>query len=308
MPSGFGGGSSGGGHSGGGGGGHSGGGGWSGGGHSRPSRSYGYRGGHRVVFISGSSGPYMRTSHSALITFLRVLMYICIVGCFITGSLCMNENSFKHEIERQYTYYQQLVSNAKIQEAQGRDYIIEAIAYSCYPRYDSNGKYRILYKFETMSGSYNDGYTFDTYTKEEAEAIVKNGYITIAVDSYPITMYTDSVDVEYGNTTLEDDGQYVYTVKKVNKLLTIAISFGAGILILGVLQVVLTKKFTKKEDEKDLAEALKPSGGDSSQQTYSHTTNVNYPSRKKRKCVYCNSRIKDGEDTCSRCGASIRDE
>ena len=310
MPSGFGGGSSGGGHSGGGGGGSSGGGGWgsSGGGHSRPPRSYGYRNGHRVVFIHGSSGPYMRTSSSAILTILRILLFVCIFGCFIMGSIWSTENNFKAEIEKDFVYYQEMISNAQAKEAQGQDYIIDATVTGIYTRYDSDGKYRILYKFQTQNGIGIDGYTFDTYTKEEAEAVRAQGYIEIAVDQNPITTYTDSIDVAYANTTLDDDGQYVYRKREANKDLTIAICFGVGIVLFAVLQIVLTKKFTKKDNGESTANATNTTKDNEAEQKYSYTTNVNYPPRKKRKCLYCNSRIKDGEDTCSRCGASVHDE
>lgn len=308
MPSGSrggGGGSSGGGHSGGGGG--SSGGSW-GGGHSRSPRSYGYRHGHRVVFIHGSSGGYMRTSHSALITFLRILMIICVFGCFISSTLWSAEKDFKADIENEYTYYQEMISNAEANEALGQDYIIKAAIRGIYTRKDSSGKYRVLYKFQTITGDYNDGYTFDTYTKEEAEAIRAQGYIEIAVDSCPLTASTDSIDIAYKNTTLDDDGQYLYVKKQINKFMILTISCIAGIIVFGALQPILTKKFTKNDDGEVPANYKQSSVEGQTEQKYSYTTNVNYPPKKRRQCMYCKARIKDGESSCSKCGASVRDE
>ena len=305
MPSG----SRGGGHSGGGGrsgGGHSSGGwggGRSGGGHRTP-RSYGYRNGHRVVFLHGSSGEYMRTSHNAFLVFLRVLMFIAIFFCFAMGTSYSASNQFIDGIKKDYNHYQQMIDNAKSKEQQGYNYIISADVTGVYTEYDSSGKWYIEYTFKSQNGSLIEGYTFDTYTKERAQEIQSISTIEIAVDRNPITIFTDSIDVEYETTTLEDDGQYLYHIKKLNGYKVGSICSIVLLIACVVLMPILTIKFTKDDSAESVQQALDPANQVASG-TQTATTTQTVVSQK-RYCAYCNSKLKDGEYTCSRCGATVK--
>lgn len=310
MPSGS---RGGGGHSGGGrsGGGHSGGG-WSGSGHGGSHRHYGYRGGHRVIFMHGSSGSYMRTSHNAILVFMRVLMFICFMLAIAHGTMWSNENDFKQSIERDYNRYQQMIAIAKTKEEQGFDYIIKANVTRIATEEDSCGKWYIEYFFNDSFDSPVEGYTFDTYTKERAMEIKEQGWIEIAVESLPIFSNTDSIDVEYANTTLTDDGQYLHTLNLIKKGKNVTIISGAVLLGLIIFSAILTNKFTVKE-ETDLATTNDETADQPSAETANTAGEFGSLSKPtahthiRRKCAYCNSRIKDGEVSCSKCGATIRD-
>lgn len=220
---------------GGGGGSHFGGGsssGGSGGGRRRYGRSYG---GHRTIIFFGRGG--VASVFSALAIFALVVAIVC------TMVASGNKSSLKH-IETDYLYYQDMIDDAYAKQAKGdSSYLVDGIIKSKFQS-DTCDKWYVTYYFLDKDGEKVDGYTYSIYTWDQVRGLDAGEIIKLAVDSNPITQDTDSINVDYKNTTLEDDGEYVEILKIRNIMKTVAISL---YIVAGALLVCSYIKGRKHE-------------------------------------------------------------
>ena len=281
MPSGSHGGGGGGSHFGGGGGGgsHFGGGGHFGGsyyhGPRRPGRApihfhFFYFGGRRYSVANDD-----RSNIFGMIFACIVCLIIAIAWIFgITSS-----NQAVKKIENDYVYYQDMIAYAEDHP----DHIIEANVQTFYEN-ENCGKYYVTYYFYTASSQRVDGYTFSIYTFEQAREIKHNGTIQLAVDEYPLTTQTDSINMDFKNLPLSEDGEYIVAKNQIKTIVIIeAVLIGVFVLL-----VVLTIRAIKTNVEK-VPEGEQPKMS------------------KKYICTYCGAKLREEDTTCPKCGSSTID-
>ena len=156
-------------------------------------------------------------------------------------------------------------------------------------RNDECGKWYLTYSLETANGGILEGYTYSVYSSDEINQFVVDDDILLAVDSIPVTMRTDSINMEYINIPLDNDGEYIgaKNSKTTATVMTIA-CFGASVVI-AVLTFIKAKKSMKlNELEKEKASSIPQDEG-------------------VKRCKYCGSKQNPQDTKCPNCGASFLD-
>lgn len=190
-------------------------------------------------------------------------------------------------IETDYAYYQSMIDEAKSGEGAIVDATVRGKFYNDYA-----DKWYIVYTIPTEYGGDLEGYTYSCYTLGEVNRYRPGSTIRVAVDSVPITMETDSIDMDYENTTLEDDGEYI---AKQDELVEVTTTYVIAILIdLSLAAIIVVVLLKKKQVE-----------GQSTKKQVSTTTTTTATSTDKY-CDYCGSLIEKGSKKCSSCGASSK--
>jgi rubrerythrin len=207
------------------------------------------------------------------------------VGIFATSGMSSSYQYQVSLIEEDYVYYQDMISYAKQHEDDG--YIVDAIVAGKY--YNTTAeKYYIEYKIALDNGSYLYGETYSCYTLQEASKYRINSTIEVAVDSVPITLLTDSVNVDYENMSLEKDGEYVAANKGYKTTNTIKWVLIVSFIALIAFSVYYAYKKKELADEKENKEKAKEEPAKGSY------------------CKYCGSSIDPNDRKCPNCGAGLR--
>lgn len=156
-------------------------------------------------------------------------------------------------------------------------------------RNDDCGKWYLTYSIETANGGTLEGYTYSVYSINEIDQFVVGDNILLAVDSIPVTMRTDSINMDYINIPLENDGEYVgaKNSKRTAMIMTIA-CFGASVVV-AVLTFIKAKK-SMKLNELEKEKASSPAQNESV-----------------KRCKYCGSKQNPDDTKCPNCGASFVD-
>lgn len=223
--------------------------------------------------------------------------------CFmIFGSMaCTNKENIDF-LKEDYAYYQNMIVQAELEPD---DYIVDAKVTSTSYRADFDRayiNYAIPYTvYEYVPGQgYQDvtkwlyGYSFSVYTQEEAEELLRQGIIKVAVDSKIIRDYTDSIPMDYKDMTIEQDGEYLKALRDEAKSTTILIVLVIVTVGWFAFYIITTKKLSKNFD-KNLAEET------IAQQKARKTENVDDPNY----CEYCGTyMLKDNNIKCPACGAT----
>ncbi len=305
MPSGSG--HSGGGHFGGGGsssGGHFGGGHDYGGHSSPPMFHHGMRGGRSVFFFNfGGRRYYANSRAGGIMSVFIVLFFISIFACFFFGITMGNYSADLDKIKSDYERYSTMSSRA----ISNSNYQIDG-TFVDYKQYNNSGKYCVFYTYEAkdyLNQVYQEeGYTFYTFTWEQVQEFMDEGKIKLAASSYKdhITGITDTIDLYYSNTTLEDDAEYVDYSSKLNtfKILLIVSGCVAGGLLIGTIVIgIKSMKRDVEEENSTVSNTSKQSAA-----TYENSTSYTRTNND-RKCKYCGATLKDGQSHCDRCGGSV---
>lgn len=276
-------------HGGGGGGGHFGGGGFggshfggsSGGSHfggsyyhgpKRPGRApivfhYFYWGGTRYVIENDDRVKIRSKIFSAVAVFF--IMLCCLFVIFASVS---NVN----KIKKDYLYYQDMIAYAE----EHPDYMITGKIQTKYYNEDA-GKWYLTYYFYTAEDVRVDGYTYSIYNDSQIKSFHSGDNIQLAVDSIPLTTETDSINYDYKNTTLWDDGEYTNAVSGIAISVVVEITL-LGVMVFLIISVVKDyKKLAKKVDENGNAE-------------------IKY----KYICTYCGGKLTEDDKSCPHCGSS----
>ena len=184
------------------------------------------------------------------------------------------------KIEKDYIYYQDMITYAEAHP----DHIIDATVQTFHEN-ENCGKYYVTYYFYTTADHEEVyGYTFSIYTYEQARDIKYNGTIQLAVDEYPLTDQTDSINMDYKNLPLEADGEYQVAKKDVmfNVIAEIVLDCVTVFLILSAIKEL-------KKDVEQVPEGQQPK------------------MLKKYICTYCGSKLREEDTTCPKCGSSTID-
>lgn len=164
------------------------------------------------------------------------------------------------------------------------------------------GKWYYEYVILTEDYGYLEGYTYSVYSQEEIDKINLGDTIVFAVDENPVTYNTDSINMDYKNIPLENDGEYITTINS-NKMLTVVMLIFVIIFIVSLVLAIRTfrKNVARKKEgteEKDAGiHDEKPSSGNVFAEFEDNTK------KPPKKCPYCGSTMKDGEKKCKNCGA-----
>ncbi|MBQ9792672.1 MAG: hypothetical protein IJW32_02860 [Clostridia bacterium] len=277
---------------------------WGGGGSSWGSGRHHHHGG-RHVHIYGGGGfisPFIAFGFFFLIIALVML-------CFPANKDYLKEQ--KQMIEADYTYYQTLITNAE----ENPDLLIEdAIVRDVLYNEDIGGWY-ITYQFSMGGRTFglnDDHYTFCIYKYDPAthDDPIGNGdpkglYPIDSGDIFPIAVNTNnaytqvrSVNMDYADTELEHDFEYVDICNRINAPNT-QLPVGIGALVISIsiftIGIVLAVKRSKKQKAEEIANSGKPTAAGSA---------TVFMNEKENKCDYCGCIIKAGETTCKRCGAA----
>lgn len=283
-----------GGHSGGGGGGRSHGSSSGGHYHSRPVR---YRNGRAVhIYRFGRTTYYMPTGTSNRISTLLTFFFIGLFIAFFVGVMFFGEISTVNMIQDDYNYYQEMIDTG---------YRVDGVPINYYYDDDSE-KYYVTYYFYTTDNPYHiysvKGYTFSVYTKEQAKAIVDSGEIDLVVDENPVTRYADSINLDYGEMPIEQDGAYVQAVKSKNIMLCVLI----GVVAIDAVLIISYIFSLRKNLVKDTGEDQEITKNNSMfNEINEETKNPFQQTKKPKKCAYCGSSIKPDQTRCDNCGGSI---
>ena len=288
-------------HSGGGGhsGGFSGGGGsWGGhsghgGGSSSPIFPRSTRNGHSVVIIGGFGGHPGRYVRSGIFTLISALLWLGIFmalffGVVFLGSENANTAVVMADYQHDYDYYQAMISYAE----ENPEYMLTTGA-TITDRFIGKGgnKYYLTYKFYTSdTHRIVEGYTYTTYTLDDLKKpefqVGQTIVLALNCKNTEITSATDSIDINYKNTTLWDDDDFVtdYNSAKGFRIFAI-VSLVVGISCI-VAAVTLFIVYSKKDN------------GETTETTVSTKERKEY-------CKYCGTLLKSGASKCDNCGASI---
>ena len=242
---------------------------------------------HHRPFRVRWGGRYYVYSDGATVG-IAVLVFAIIFAFIFMRVGAIDVNYYKQEltkIEEDYDYYQDMIQYAE--NNRDRGYIVEGEVVDKFYNEDA-GKYYIVYKVDVPDSMFDlQGYTYSVYTLEETSNFRRGESIEIAVDTVPVTSQTDSINVDYKNTTLEDDGEYVITKNnltkaRLQKWISVVVFIG-----LIVLLVYITWKKKKPEESSEKKEEAKVEST-----TY--------------KCAYCGSTYSKTRAKCPSCGASLR--
>lgn len=286
-------------HSGGGGhsGGFSGGGSWgshsgshsSGNGSSSYTILSGKRNGRSVVIFAGFGGHNGRYIGSNIFAVFVVMLILGIMFLAIGFGSIGSPAEVKQNYQHDYDYYQSMIRYAE----NNPEYMLMTGAIIT-DRFIGKGgnKYYLTYEFYTsVDHKVVKGYTYTTYTLEDLERpelqVGQTIVLALNCKNTQITLSTDSIDLNYKNTKLEDDDDFIYDYNNAKKSVGIGITisiFGVA-LIVGAVVLFIVKQ--KKDDETE-------------------PSTISVPKEKKKEyCKYCNSLLKEGALKCDNCGASV---
>lgn len=270
-----------------------------GGGHFGGSRRTGSSGGTRAHMPSMRWRPHTtvifgrpvyfgagRATATSLLTVLIVLAF------FVSVLLGINWSSYEDDLSvicDDYHYYQEMAMNAQIDADYQVDGIVNRIE-----EYKDTGKYCIYYSFSTGVGGYTPGNSFYVYDEDTARYLKQHG-VRLAVDDTYLTVSTDSVPLDYLDTALEDDAEYMEYAKMRDawRLGTILV---AGLAVAMIIAKVVISLTAKKATEEQIAETEKAKAGQSTSAT-AEAPNGTW------RCVYCNTLNDSTKTECDGCGA-----
>ena len=270
-------------------GGHSGGSHSSGNGNSLYTISSGKRNGRSVVIFTGFGGHNGRYIGSNIFT-LSVVMLIfgfmlLVFGFSSMGSPAEVKQNYQHD----YDYYQSMIRYAE----NNPEYMLTTGA-TITDRFIGKGgnKYYLTYEFYTSADNEAvKGYTYTTYTLEDLEKselqVGQTIVLALNCKNTQITLSTDSIDLNYKNTKLEDDDDFICDYNNAKK----SVGIGVTISIIGVALIagsVILFVVQQKRDENPESSTVAP-----------------VQEKKKEYCKYCGALLKDGTLKCDNCGASV---
>lgn len=236
---------------------------------------------HTSIHLKGPSG--------AIVGIILAFIAFYCLPLFISFS---NVNSSIDEITTSYYYYQDMINYAK----QNTAYQLKGVVKGIYQDYNYDDAWYLKYTVYSPNNKnqvYVSDYTFSVYTEDDISRIKLGDEIMIAVDS-PLPPIFDSIDMNYGNTSLNEDPEYqLYKNKKASLTKTFVI-YGliAGSIFAIALTFAIKAAIKKSKEDNDTDLSSSSLGGSSA------------PEKPKTKyCAYCGVALENGESKCKVCGA-----
>ena len=160
-------------------------------------------------------------------------------------------------------------------------------------QYNDTGKYCIFYDF-------NDGHSFYVYTYAEAKDLLENGVVlALGNKNTQITRATDSVPLDYKDTVLSDDAEYLDYLETRNVMRVITLGM-IGLTIAAVVAAVVVPMTAQKATPEQIA-ASKGEGNPAGDGT--NANNQDSTSTGTWRCAYCNTLNDISKNGCDGCGA-----
>ena len=236
----------------------------------------------RNVFFIGTRYYMPATAMNKISSMIMGLFMILFFSIFPFAFLLGYSSNLK-VIESDYIYYQDMIADA---EANPEELQVEG-RITAIKKLEHIDKWYILYEFTADDGDTVDGYTFSIYTWEQVKEFQRGGKILLAVESLETDRNSDSVNIDFKDFELEDDGEYVYAKKMKTIAIVVYSLFIAGFVALLVATIIT---FKKQLQEKEAEEAEKKER-EAEENSIKH-------------CAYCGSVINETRETCAKCGAA----
>jgi hypothetical protein len=219
---------------------HSGGHGGGGGSHfsGRGSSSRGGGGGRRY----GRGGGRFFFGYGQATSIFFILFVFALMAAIAFSSIAGLSKEKVGIIEADYMYYQDIIEDANESAESGdTSYIVEGTVVSKKQNTDTE-KWYVTYYFLDGDGHKVYGYTYSVYTWDVVKDMDPGDTILLAVDSNPITQDTDSINLDYADMTLEDDGEYVVYLNNYKTYNTLSIVLYVASAMLIVVGIIARKK------------------------------------------------------------------
>ncbi len=236
---------------------------------------------HRYYFFGRvySVGSYRYYTMSKISTWI----FFAFVAVLVCGVFFFQQQSAINQVKSDQAYYFNMIENAD------SDQYMTAVVRNQYE--GDGGKYYITYNL-VVNNNYlwaEDGYTYSIYTMEEASAIFQAGEIDIVVDRLPLTINTDSINADYMDYSLSDDGYYSHAV--LMRTIIIIAGSVAVIAVLGFASYYFKMMFSYQLT------------GEEKTNLFSEKKDEN-PNEKTEYCLYCGSVMSKDDDKCPKCGSA----
>lgn len=269
------------------------------GGHFGGSRSSGSRGisfgGHgwhhpHVMFFFGRP-VYMTSGRAGTVSVLGVLMVFAIIAAVLFGIGWYSYEEDLTTIREDYARYHQMAQSAAEDE---RYQIVGKV--TDYAQYDFSGKYCIWYEFDVV----DDGYSYYVYSYDQVRKMQENG-VLLALNNKKdeITYITDSVPLDFKDTVLEDDVEYVDYLG-MRDFMRMGTLIAVGITVALILIAVLVPLTAKKATAEQIAESKKTDSANTTDNQNNANSNANSGTWR---CRYCNTVNDASKQSCEGCGA-----
>lgn len=151
-------------------------------------------------------------------------------------------------------------------------------------------KWYLTYSLQTDSGQTLEGYTYSLYSREEIFEFEIGEEIQLAVDAKVVTLSTNSINMDYLDIPIENDGEYILAngLKKTSMIFMIVMfCLSAGSFVAGIFKMKKEMKLNELEKEK--------------------ASNTQIDDNVKR-CPYCGSKQNPEDKNCKNCGASFNQQ
>lgn len=249
---------------------------------------------HHHHHYYGSGGGYYSSSGPAGFSVCVFFAVFAIIIAFTMFIGLANVNQDLRYIKEDYNYYQAMIDSAKEDTSLQVNAKIDDILYNAnYNKYYIQYSFQVKFKDNSIR-NYTYQETFCIYGDDVFEKFrVGDNYLIAISQNTDRWRNVDSINMDYEFTTLEDDGEYVKA--QGNKTLFTCLGIAAVVVAISlfILNAVLANKKAKKtaESEKQITSDTTVLGSSTT------TTKTEY------KCKYCGCVVKEGEITCSKCGA-----
>ena len=225
--------------------------------------------------------------------FLILFSGMWAVGGFVIGNQRQEE---LNKIKEDYAYYQNMITVAKQNNTPDEQYIITGTVTGKFLS-DYANKWYLTYSFSGQGGATYNGETYAIYSRSDVANIIPNvTTIQLAADSPVITANTDTVNMDYENTTLNDDGYYLEAKKSLlfPQILCFVVAGGSAILFISlIVKSIKNLKSGESSNEKLTSNADK----------LGNENNTEQAAKQQKYCDYCCSEIPQGKSKCPNCGA-----
>ena len=262
--------------------------------------SGGSHGGGSFGGVDGSRGPirfhigprfYIISGQRA--NAFSMLIMLILIGIFLifsmSSSISLNNKRLKI-IHTDREYYIDMIDYAQADSSRGL--ITEGRVTDKFYNSDVDSWY-FTYEIEYVQNGETqslNGESCYVYTNETIKNIRIGDVMLFAVNSNPITADTDSVNVDYKDIPLTDDGEYMQCInsRKVCVVVLIVAIIAIAGSVFGIVTII------KKSRQKEEALAAEAKAKETAEQK-----------RLNRHCPYCNSKLDPNDKKCDNCGASL---
>ena len=245
--------------------------------------------GPRVVVFGGRQ-VYLSSGRASTASILGVLIILSIIIMAFLGFSWMGTENDLKTIRTDYEFYRNMAETG----ANNSAYVVHGTVTS-YEPYDLDSKYYIEYEFTAGNGETGCGHSYYVYTYEQVVEMSEHGVdLALSCKYVDSNEYTDSVPLDYRNTTLEtDDAEYADYMNS-RKSQSIGTFVMLGVTALLIVTAVLVRATAQKATAEQIAANNSGNAASSNSQTAPAGT---------WRCEYCNAVNDNSKERCDGCGA-----